>query len=208
MNKKSSSKNERTGPPPEAEKVQVWHKRSRLLRSHTSTQGNLHGPHQTIWNCRMANPNKSKGCSILSGIHLLLQKIHRRLLKHCPPTHRPYQEKPRMEIVTLLPKSLQPAERRIFQATHPLPPQPQQTLCHRHQCLQRCIWRNSPPNRLKWRMASLLIPFTIFLPCRKKLQHLRQRTPCSHMRSENMETLWCRSASHHQLCTAFIDTSK
>ena len=29
----------------------------------------------------------SKGHLILFGIHQLLQKVHRRLLKHCPPTH-------------------------------------------------------------------------------------------------------------------------
>ena len=69
---------------------------------------------------------------IFPGIHQLLQKIYRRLLKHCLTTHQPYQEKPGVGMVTLLSESLQSAKRRIFQTTHTLPPQPQQTFCHCH----------------------------------------------------------------------------
>ena len=144
---------------------------------------------QTIQNCRMANPNKSKRHPIFSGIHQLLQKVHRRLLKHRPPTHWPHQKEPRMEMVTFLSKSIWPTKGRIFQTTHTLPPWPQQTFRHHHWHLQGCIWMNSPPGRLKWRMASLLIPFTILLPRQKKLRHLWPRTPCGHTRTKNMETL-------------------
>ena len=85
MNKESSPENEGTRPPSETEEMQVRSKRSGLSRTHTSTWGNCHGPHQIIWDCRMANPNKSKRHPILSGIHQLLQKVHRRLLEHCHP---------------------------------------------------------------------------------------------------------------------------
>ena len=60
--------------------MQVWSERSRLFRTHTSTQRNRHGPHQVIQNCRMANPRQSKGCLIFLRIYQLLQEIYRRLL--------------------------------------------------------------------------------------------------------------------------------
>ena len=189
MNKKSSSENERTRPPPEAKEMQVWSKRSRLPGPHTLTRRNCHWSHQTIWDCRVASPHQSKGCPILLRIHLLLQEIHRRLFKHHPPTHWSHQEKPGVKMVTFLSKSIWPTKGRIFQTTHTLPPWPQQTFHHHHWCLQGRIWRNSPSSRFKWRMASLLIPFTILLPRWKKLQHLWLRTSCGHKGTKNMETL-------------------
>ena len=57
MNKESSSENERTGPPPKAKEVQVWSRRSRLFRPHTSTRRNCHGSH---WIAEWPIPNKVK----------------------------------------------------------------------------------------------------------------------------------------------------
>ena len=104
------------------EEVQVWSKRSGLFRTHPPTRRNRHGPHQTIWNHRMADPCQSKGCSILFRIHQLLQKVHRKLLKYRLPAHQPYKEKPGMEMDGLLPNGIQPIKGRVLKTTSPIPP--------------------------------------------------------------------------------------
>ena len=65
---------------------------------------------------------------------------------------------------------------------------PDLTFCRHNRCITGCIGRNPPPSRLKWRLASMLLPLPNILPSRKILQYIRQRTASRDQKPQNLET--------------------
>src|SRR5712671_2470950 len=179
---------------PQTRKVCLRAKTHRIPRSHPTTWHHPHGPDQNTRGSRLASTNHRNRCPIIPRVHRVLPILHSKLLqdRKTPPTTD--EKRHRLGMGTRTKTSLRTPQNLNVPAPSTRSTKLQQTIRRTHRRFS--LWRgrhtltrgrNTPKRQnLETVASSHSLLFGHVYSGRKKLRHLRERTPS---RSQGVKTL-------------------
>jgi len=179
----------RQRPLSEARKMCILANESWIPRTYNRGKQTHNGPSQTIWDCRLANPEHAQASSLILGLWQLLPTIHPRIWKLNLTTQWTVKKRRKIHMDRRTKPSIRNSETAVLTIPHTTDAWHYTPIHYRNRRFEICLRSSTPPAGYKWRYPPMWISLQVIQRNRVKLRNIRLRTPSNHPRTHWIATL-------------------